>query len=777
MASFGAQDATRNGQAQQDEAGSGRTRTRVSRACTRCRQRKDRCTGEVPTCSNCASADQPCSYDTATKKRGLPEGYVRAVEKLWAVSFARIEGLEKTLLEMLQQDRDSLSSIWNHREMGDELHSRWKDSQVYQELETFLAGVDSAASTGSKRKREKDDEDDHFSSTELNVVLPPKYTIRGVNTQGQTPSSATGRYPRSNITRLPPVASDLLTQYFKTIHFWFPILDRPRTQRLCYEILRDGALAEEDNADLAVLAAALACVSGVSFVAREIPATLDSEGEQFYMIACHCIPRESGSYQAAHIQALLLLALTDMSNGVWESAWQNIGLAVRALGKKPDNGTPTRDQLATRQACLILDVFAGIRTQEKPQFQREHISMDALLREDDHEEWEPWPGSSEPAFAISCFNSLTKLAAILNEFVSHDFVAGRSPSRDRSDEALGNLNRIASTYPPSARLTATSSSPPHQIWLKIVHLMSTAYVTAAHPSMAKSVVPPLATAKRTIESIGKSLPDSLMPMPPWIQGLLSAILVDLTTNSKYRPEASHISLLTSLVERLGSGTVQGLDDLQRQLQTLQKPRQADSGRVLARSADMPPSTTTGRQSQVKPFFPADPFAQPMVSMSNMSPPTSDTALNASAAFANTPQSYWNGNIDIPPGPAGIDGGGMSMNAHRASTGNPTNMYNPSIATSPSFQGDEIDALFHEMAQLDTTEWATGRTQGLRDFGFNDVETFEQFCNDPERLFSDTFTDPQQQVFGHRSMSDLQMPDFISQQGMAPNYSMGSNWNG
>jgi hypothetical protein len=65
-----------------------------------------------------------------------------------------------------------------------------------------------------------------------------------------------------------------------------------------------------------------------------------------------------------------------------------------------------------------------------------------------------------------------------------------------------------------------------------------------------------------------------------------------------------------------------------------------------------------------------------------------------------------------------------------------------IATSPSFTGDEIDALFHEMAQLDTTRWTDNRTQGLKDFGFADDSTFEAFCNDPDRLiYSDTYMAP------------------------------------
>lgn len=98
----------------------------------------------------------------------------------------------------------------------------------------------------------------------------------------------------------------------------------------------------------------------------------------------------------------------------------------------------------------------------------------------------------------------------------------------------------------------------------------------------------------------------------------------------------------------------------------------------------------------------------------------------------------------------------------ATHGSLPTVYNPSIATSPSFQGDEIDALFHEMAQLDTTEWATGRNQGLKDFGFNDMQAFEEFCNDPDRVFSSNAEIEPQQPMPQRHMSDLTMADFDQQ---------------
>lgn len=54
-------------------------------------------------------------------------------------------------------------------------------------------------------------------------------------------------------------------------------------------------------------------------------------------------------------------------------------------------------------------------------------------------------------------------------------------------------------------------------------------------------------------------------------------------------------------------------------------------------------------------------------------------------------------------------------------------------TSPSFQGDDTDATFHDLAHLDTTEWTNSREQGLREFGFADDSTFQAFCNDADRL--------------------------------------------
>ncbi|KAI9927311.1 hypothetical protein AWENTII_011183 [Aspergillus wentii] len=60
------------------------------------------------------------------------------------------------------------------------------------------------------------------------------------------------------------------------------------------------------------------------------------------------------------------------------------------------------------------------------------------------------------------------------------------------------------------------------------------------------------------------------------------------------------------------------------------------------------------------------------------------------------------------------------------------MLNTSNPGENSPTGD-IDTIFKDLAYLDTTEWANSREAGLRDFGFIDDNTFQAFCDDPDRL--------------------------------------------
>ena len=200
------------------------------------------------------------------------------------------------------------------------------------------------------------------------------------------------------------------------------------------------------------------------------------------------------------------------------------------------------------------------------------------------------------------------------------------------------------------------------------------------------------------------------------------------------------------------------------------------------SSSAPVRPGSAQQSRRQTFFPVDPFAQTGVMRSGSNASQLANAALGGSGFAQSPGNFmqvdWGNTIDIPTGSTNMPTGGLITGpASNGSRNDTSALYNASIATSPSFQGDEIDALFHEMAQLDTTEWTSGRNQGLKDIGFDDL-SFEQFCNDPDRLFSGGLPDQQPLNFHNRQPSDFQMPDVFTQ---APTFGYTempeNSWNG
>jgi hypothetical protein len=88
---------------------------------------------------------------------------------------------------------------------------------------------------------------------------------------------------------------------------------------------------------------------------------------------------------------------------------------------------------------------------------------------------------------------------------------------------------------------------------------------------------------------------------------------------------------------------------------------------------------------------------------------------------------------------------------------PAGMAMPTIQSSPSFQGDDVDAIFHNLAHLDANEWTDTRAGAFKEFGFTDNLTFQAFCDDPERLAAPAKTqDP-----GNGPSVDFWQPDAVA----------------
>ncbi|KAF2863836.1 hypothetical protein K470DRAFT_202322, partial [Piedraia hortae CBS 480.64] len=54
-------------------------RSRVSRACDKCRASREKCDGARPCCRTCFIQKRECSYDDPAKKRGIQPNYIRSL--------------------------------------------------------------------------------------------------------------------------------------------------------------------------------------------------------------------------------------------------------------------------------------------------------------------------------------------------------------------------------------------------------------------------------------------------------------------------------------------------------------------------------------------------------------------------------------------------------------------------------------------------------------------------------------------------------------------------
>ncbi|RJE19301.1 Quinic acid utilization activator [Aspergillus sclerotialis] len=115
-------------------------RQRVSRACDSCRLKKDKCDGVQPVCSTCTSLNRPCTYNSNPKKRGVPTGYIRALESLLGLVFTKISGGEETILGLLRAENllRRLAVTAKEPDESDVFYSSWKNSAVLKEIDKIL---------------------------------------------------------------------------------------------------------------------------------------------------------------------------------------------------------------------------------------------------------------------------------------------------------------------------------------------------------------------------------------------------------------------------------------------------------------------------------------------------------------------------------------------------------------------------------------------------------------------------------------------------------------
>ncbi|KAI1272336.1 fungal-specific transcription factor domain-containing protein [Xylaria sp. FL0933] len=512
-------------------------RQRVSRACDQCRAAREKCDGIQPLCFPCASQNRQCSWEEPKKKRGVQTGYIRTLEMALGWIFDKVPESENALHGLLTHEGGQGRLLLSGKDTssGSRLHRRWRKSTVHAEIERVLSG--DAASTRSANDStpgaesdedglEKETHDANFASSSLELPKiegdMPDTTQKRIqwhedlitsrpNNANPTESPSKYQSPSQpppptlpNTITLPPNHWRLVDIYFSYTHIWFPVLEKHELLKTGYSYPDEGlhiACDAPGSARHAELWAALALASYQETASRASKSAQEAltnptciEPKEIYRMARSFIPTEEGSFEAQHINALLLLTLVNIACDEITAAWFLIGMATRialSLRLHEDLTTSTRHKQSTHtyMGCFILDTLVSARLGLAPHLRSgmAHINLPRL--DDDLDEWQPWMPCSDfgpskrdarpsrmPSHSISSFGILYRIHLVLSRRLWDDH-EGSLQSRDALSRTLHNVVSQCGAHASLSNCVLTGEYMTGQ--LPSTHLLRLAYLYAS----------------------------------------------------------------------------------------------------------------------------------------------------------------------------------------------------------------------------------------------------------------------------------------------------------
>uniref|UniRef100_A0A8H7MZT1 Zn(2)-C6 fungal-type domain-containing protein n=1 Tax=Bionectria ochroleuca TaxID=29856 RepID=A0A8H7MZT1_BIOOC len=437
-------------------------RKRVTRACDSCRIRKHRCDGTHPTCSPCFAIHQSCSYGSDNKKRGLPTGYVHALELLWSLVFTVVpnsRSIVKSLMSGIQFSLDSRSRLVmesRYTKDSETLKQAWENSGVQGQLDQLLSGVQEIDAAG----RSLAAADKTKSET---VDIPPQLSFEAIRSasvvgsdfmqshNADTPArsrpttvQAASQTDLGSTTIFTQHLKGLLDAYFSQTHLWLPIVKKYKMLELLYTPPRNRGTERGDMATLwAVLAYSSLQESRGTSTQVEHRASLPTP-EQLYAKARQQLPNEEASLPE-YAQAFLILSLFKLDKGDVSACWCLIGQAVRiclslnspSLSDKELQleGGDDSHQRRLLLGCFVLDTIVSCQLRKPPHLRTEDVNLSSMLAETGPDEWElqalslgksyNMSPTCQPSRAISIFNQYVGVVRILNDVMMDPMTSDR----------------------------------------------------------------------------------------------------------------------------------------------------------------------------------------------------------------------------------------------------------------------------------------------------------------------------------------------------------------
>lgn len=465
-------------------------RTRISRACNPCRSRKRRCDGRQPSCSACSSTQHPCSYDSGMKKRGLPTGYVRSLELLWALMFTVIPQSMRIVTQLIPDIQFALDShgklVMVSRFVKDPgiLQQTWEDSGIQTTLDNLLSNASDnfntdATSTSIESKPAStvdllQSTVGLFEANQIQVanggrhVPDPVLWPAGINngerlSYQQLFTAHTSPADPVVLSSFLPHTQRLLDLYFTHTHSWLPMVQKHKMYEILYSPSRPveaGGLATFWA--ISAYASLQASCEPFSPVSPAHGCGVFLTPDQIYLQARHQIPNEEAQ-EPGYVQALLILSLFNLHGGEIGKAWRLIGQAVRLLldlgtlfpksyGSNTARYSGNDDErIKLLLSCFVLDTVVSCHLHKPPHLRTMDIRSLPMPAETGPDEWEPpimclgesqhqrpssFTCAHQPLRALSIFNHYVGIISILNDIISEPLVGVSDAACAKHSSAL-----------------------------------------------------------------------------------------------------------------------------------------------------------------------------------------------------------------------------------------------------------------------------------------------------------------------------------------------------
>lgn len=296
---------------------------RIQIACERCRQRKHKCDGEIPTCGTCQKAGTPCIVVDRLTYRQYPRGHIEALERENELLRAKTTDLESKLANALPREghaaaagsQDDPTALVPGAQVAElDLSSLSPSKYVGEASGSFFGKIMQTMLLQTDYKHEQGP-----TQNKLRLRVRPTENADSPLSRGESTEHC--GFPSSEL------ANQLQEEYFRSRWPALPFLHRPTFMDVHFQ----AVMQLQRGATPASLFLFFAVMSlGAIDARRKDPSLGDIHLLYFATALHHYLDGLMRTDDVETVQGLLLIATIAISEAQSINAWLATGQAVRS---------------------------------------------------------------------------------------------------------------------------------------------------------------------------------------------------------------------------------------------------------------------------------------------------------------------------------------------------------------------------------------------------------------------------------------------------------------